>query len=167
MARASRLEPDKLVEVLAPDGAQPPDVRALIGFLGTSTRRGYWRLYFTLMLDEYVEFAANDVLHGLSVDRSRGRPGGTVIWVRRAANLQHVRTVSREAQADFLGGDIAAAFLGRPAVLQSASATHGIAPWFVAACLTGGDFDTLCAACTAVPTALVLPGIGRALALGP
>ncbi len=167
MARASKLEQDKLVEMLAPDAAQPPDVRALVGFLGRSTRRGYWRLYFTLALDEYVEFAETDVVHAISVDRSHGRLGGTVVWVRRAANLQHTRTVSREAQADFLGGEIAAAFLGRSTMPALASADPGIAPWFVAACLTGGDFDTLCAACTAVPTALVIPEIGRALAVGP
>jgi hypothetical protein len=167
MAHTSQLEQDKLVELLAPDASQLPDLRALIGFLGRSTRQGYWRLYSTLVLDEYVEFSETDVVHAHVVNRNHGKLGGTVVWLRRHANLQQTRTISREAQADFLHGDIAAAFLGRSAVQRPAATAGGIAPWFMAACLTGGDFDTLCAACTAVPTALVAPEIGRALALGP
>jgi hypothetical protein len=101
-----RLEPDDLINKLLPDASQLPDVRVLVGFLGKSTRQGYWRLYFTLTLDEYVEFAETDVVHSHAFGNEESRLGGTLIWVRREANLQHTRTASREAQADFLQGAI-------------------------------------------------------------
>ncbi len=101
-----RLEPDDLINRLLPDASQLPDVRVLVGFLGKSTRQGYWRLYFTLTLDEYVEFAETDVVHSHAFGSEESRLGGTLVWVRREANLQHTRTVSREAQADFLQGAI-------------------------------------------------------------
>jgi hypothetical protein len=105
--RPTKLEPDALIKQLLPDAAQLPDLRVLVGFLGKSTRQGYWRLYFTLTLDEYVEFAETDVVHSHAFDADESQLGGTVIWVQRDANLKHTRTVSREAQADFLQGAIA------------------------------------------------------------
>jgi hypothetical protein len=104
--RRPKLEPDELINQLLPDASQFPDVRVLVGLLGRSTRQGYWRLYFTLTLDEYVEFAETDVVHSHALNREESQLGGTVIWVRREANLQHIRTASREAQADFLQGAI-------------------------------------------------------------
>ncbi|HBY94405.1 MAG TPA: hypothetical protein DEP84_10665 [Chloroflexi bacterium] len=150
-----------------PDASQVPDVRVMLGFLGKSTRKGHWRLYLTLILNEYVEFAEDDVVRSRSLGREESALGGAVVWVRREANLLHTRSVSREAQADFLRGDIAAGFLRRSAMQRISPAARGITPWLKAACLTGGQFDTLCAACTAVPTALVLPEIRRALGLEP
>jgi hypothetical protein len=106
--RPKKLEPDELVERLVPDASQVPDVRVLVGFLGRSTREGYWRLYLTPTLNEYVEFAQGDVVHSHAFESDVGRLAGTVVWVKRAANLQHTRNVSREAQADFLQGAITA-----------------------------------------------------------
>jgi hypothetical protein len=104
----SKLEPDVLIERLVPDASQIPDVRVLVGFLGKSTRERHWRLYLTPTLNEYVEFAEDDVMHSHAFESDESRLGGTMVWVRREANLQHTRTVSREAQADFLQGGIAA-----------------------------------------------------------
>jgi hypothetical protein len=105
------LKPDALIERIAPDASEVPDVRVLAGFLGKSTRRGHWRLYLTPTLNEYVEFAEDDVVHSHSLETDENRLGGTVVWVRREANLVHTKAVSREAQADFLHGDIATRYL--------------------------------------------------------
>ena len=103
----SKLEPDALVRRLAPDASAVPDVRVLAGFLGESPQEGHWRLYLSPSLDEHVEFAEEDVVHHQRLESHGAGPGGTLIWVRREANLKHTRSVSREAQADFLQGAIA------------------------------------------------------------
>ncbi len=113
---APRLQPDALIERLIPEASQIPDVKVLVGFLGKSIREGYWRLYLTITLDEYVEFAEVDVVHSHAFESDESRLGGTMVWVQRGANLQYTRSVSREAQADFLQGTISASALGgRPA----------------------------------------------------
>jgi hypothetical protein len=111
-SRPNKLEPDELVQHLVQDASHVPDVRVLGGFLGKSNREGYWRLYLTPTLNEYVEFAEDDVVHSHTFESDESQLGGTVIWVRREANLQHTRSASREAQADFLQGAIAASVLG-------------------------------------------------------
>jgi len=111
---ARKLEQDKLVDKLVPDASQVPDVQVLAGFLGKSTREGYWRLYLTITLNEYVEFAEEDVVHSHAFESDESLLGGTAVWIRRGANLQHTQSVSREAQADFLQGAITASALGRP-----------------------------------------------------
>jgi hypothetical protein len=111
--RSSKLKPDELIEHLVPNASHIPDVRVLGGFLGKSTREGYWRLYLTPSLNEYVEFAEDDVVHSHTFESDESPLGGTVIWLRREANLQHTRSASREAQADFLQGAIAASALRR------------------------------------------------------
>ena len=110
-----RLNEDELVEALVPDPSQAPDVRAMAGFLGKSSRQGYWRLYRTSDLNSYVEFRQEDVVHTQSLEGDQNRLGGTVVWVRREANLLHTSTGSREAQADFLQGAVTNGFLNRPA----------------------------------------------------
>ena len=107
------LTPDAMIERLVPEATNIPDVRVLTGFLGRSAREGYWRLYQTATLDEYVEFAEDDVVHNRALDKQDSPLGGTVVWVRREANLQHTRSASREAQADFLQGTIAALLHGK------------------------------------------------------
>jgi hypothetical protein len=103
----SILKPDALIERLAPDASEVPDVRVLAGFLGRSARRGHWRLYLTPNLNDYVEFAEDDVVHSHPLETDENRLGGTLVWVRRDANLVHTKAVPHEAQADFLHGDIA------------------------------------------------------------
>jgi hypothetical protein len=109
---APKLEPDAVIEYLVPDASEIPDVRVLVGFLGKSTRRGHWRLYLTPTLNENVEFAEDDVVHSHSLETDENRLGGTVVWVRREANLVHTQAISREAQAEFLQGEVAASALG-------------------------------------------------------
>lgn len=106
-----KLNEDKLVRSLVPDPSKVPDARVLVGFVGKSARERHWRLYLNPNLNEYVEFADSDVLHSQPLEGSDHPLGGTVVWFKREANLVRTRAVSREAQADFLQGDIAAAHL--------------------------------------------------------
>jgi hypothetical protein len=101
------LKPDAIVERLVPDPSVLPDVRVLTGFLGKSSRGSYWRLYVNPNFDDYVEFSEADVVHTHSIEADGGRLGGSVVWLKREANVQRTRTASREAQADFLQGSIA------------------------------------------------------------
>ena len=107
----SKLNEDELIKNLVPDPSQVPDARMLFGFLGKSSREGYWRLYLTPELNEYVEFQEEDVLHTQSFATPENPLGGKAVWVKRETNLLRTSTKSREAQAEFLQGDIAASLL--------------------------------------------------------
>jgi len=125
---APNLKPDPLLERLLPDASQTPDVRVLVGLLGKSTRDGHWRLYLTLTLNEYVEFAEDDVVHSHTFERDESQLGGTAIWLKREANTHHTKSVSREAQADFLHGAITSGALKRldPCKIQAVPAQQAI-----------------------------------------
>lgn len=140
--------PDEGRSALPPLEEGRADLRVLIGFLGRSLRPDHWRVYLTARLDEYFELAADDVVLTRPLEGSA--LGGTIVWVRREANLRRTRSASREAQADFLEGAVIAGALDGTRGGETLSA-----PWLQAACLTGGQLDTLCAACTAVPTAFL------------
>jgi hypothetical protein len=103
-----RINEDELVRSLIPDPAALPDARVRVGFLGRSARARHWRLYLTPELNDYLEFTEPDVLHVRPLEGRDHPLGGSAVWFRREANLVHTRAVSREAQADFLQGDIAA-----------------------------------------------------------
>lgn len=98
------MKPDQIVERLVPDPTNIPDVRVLAGFLGKTNRKNHWRLYLTTNLTNYVEFDQDDVVHSEQLEGDEYPLGGTVIWINRDANLQHMQLTSREAQADFLQG---------------------------------------------------------------
>ncbi len=76
------LKQDVLVERLRPNPAEPFDAQILTGFLGRSVRDGYWRVYLSSRLDDYVEVAADDILE--SAPAAADEPmAGTIVWVRR------------------------------------------------------------------------------------
>lgn len=100
------MKPDALVKHLLPDPLQHADLRVLAGFLGKSQRKGHWRMYQTPTLDAHVEFAEEDVVHSHSSDDAGNKLGGTVVWLKRDANIVHSQSSSREAQADFVKGAI-------------------------------------------------------------
>ncbi|MDJ0944428.1 MAG: hypothetical protein QNJ30_13225 [Kiloniellales bacterium] len=102
------LKADPIVKHLVPDPSIVPDVRVLIGFLGKSSRDKHWRLYVNPTFDDYLEFGEADVVHCHSLEADANRLGGSVVWIKREANVHRTRTSSREAQADFLHGAIAA-----------------------------------------------------------
>ena len=84
----------------------------LKGLLGRGEAENIWRLYLTLEMDEYVEFASSDVVHSQAVNESDSL-AGTSVWVRRGTTLRYTHVASRQVQADFLRGDITARHLGR------------------------------------------------------
>jgi hypothetical protein len=103
-SRPVQLKQDEIIERLVPDPTNIPEVKVFVGFLGNGTRAGRWRLYKTALLNDYVEFAEEDLLHHLPVARH-----GTVVWLKRSAHVQQVRTANADVP-DFFKGDIMRAF---------------------------------------------------------
>jgi hypothetical protein len=101
------MEEDDLVRRMIPDPSQPtPDAVTIVGFLGKGLKPRVWRLYLNPELNEYVEIAEEDVLRTESLKTEANPLGGTLVWVRRSATLEHTRITTRQTQADFLRGDI-------------------------------------------------------------
>lgn len=133
------LKEDEIIARLVPDPATSTDVISLAGYLGKSARKGVWRLYLTLELNEYLEIAEDDIVH--TQPRASDDPsGGTVVWIKRNATLQRTRTESRQAQAEFLQGDISAAFLAN--AKGQIGGTGAFVPMMTRKVLTLGCCDT-------------------------
>src|SRR6266403_3300767 len=113
MAEQKGLKEDEIIARLVPDPAAPPDVIAMVGYLGKSGRPKFWRVYSTLSLKEYTEVAEDDIVQSQSLKSDRQPLGGTVIWVKSGARLQNSRNESAVAEADFMQGEITRKFLGR------------------------------------------------------
>ena len=109
---AKDLRQDEVIARLMPDPSTPPDVTAMVGFLGKSTRRKFWRLYQTLDLKDYVEIAEDDIVQSQSLKSEQQPLGGTVLWVKSGARLQSSRSGSNVAEAEFMHGEITRKFLG-------------------------------------------------------
>jgi hypothetical protein len=106
---SKRKMPDEegFVKNLVPDPSQPPDVTLLSGYSGRSSRPGHWRLYLSVELTSYVDIPEADIVHSQPLDKDQSPLGGTLLWVRRGADLKTTSMASRESQADFLRGTIA------------------------------------------------------------
>ena len=100
------INPDAIVERLVPNPNDPPDVIMMVGFLGRSTRPRFWRLYRTLDLKDYVEIAEGDIVLTESLETKLQPLGGTAVWVKSGARLQHIQNESQLAESEFLQGDI-------------------------------------------------------------
>jgi hypothetical protein len=111
MARAGRpadFAEDELVTRLIPDPSAPPDVRLMSGWLGKSSRPGYWRLYLTPKLSRYLEFEERAIRHHQRLTSADAPLGGTLVWVDRDASVLETQTSPRETQATFLDGEVMA-----------------------------------------------------------
>jgi hypothetical protein len=75
------------------------------GFLlGKSERKGFWRLYLSQDLTQYLEFRKIDTLYAeQNVDTT------TTVWLTPDAVVEEVQTA--RSSADFLGGEIVSAEL--------------------------------------------------------
>jgi hypothetical protein len=104
------LTEDELVSALVPDPSNLPDTTVMVGFLGRSSREGFWRLYLTADLGEFVDFAAADVLHTQVIESPADALGGRAVWIRRTATVHRSVTDPLGTQTEFLRGDVAAAF---------------------------------------------------------
>jgi len=116
--RFEALRQDELIEKLVPDPANPPDLRILAGFLGDSNQEGHVRLYLSPLLDEYIEFSKDDLLHLQRFAPASDPLGGTLVWIRREAKLQHTRTTTGQVQGQFLQGGITTRFLPKAGIEQ-------------------------------------------------
>lgn len=114
--KARTLKQDALVESLVPDPANVPGTKLLVGFLGRSTRAGYWRVYLTPMLNSYVELSEEDVVHSQQMADDEINMGTTALWIKKDAELQYTRTEPLTAQAQFLQGAITTGFLEKTGV---------------------------------------------------
>jgi len=104
------LVPDPLVESLVPDPSQPPPPTVtLVGLLGRSPKEGYWRLYLTMELNRYAEFKQEDVLRSAKIPRMEPPfmgLQGTIVWLKRDAEIEYTRTESRRVRAEVLQNGI-------------------------------------------------------------
>jgi hypothetical protein len=106
------LREDDFVNELVPDPSGSPDVVALGGFVGKSRDRGYWRLYRTLDLDDYVEIAETDIVRSERAGPDGSSLAGTTVWVKKGANLVRKRVTSEQVRAELLRGGSAAGAVG-------------------------------------------------------
>jgi hypothetical protein len=106
-----QLKQDRLVEQLVPDPANHEPTIQLTGWLGKDAKEGFWRLYLTPQLDEYVQFAETDVIHSQPAQADQSPLGGTLVWLKSGTALQHTRVVKQNVQADFLAGGIVSNYM--------------------------------------------------------
>jgi hypothetical protein len=110
--KSRRLEQDELVRELVPNATEVPDAKMFVGLLGASAQEGYWRLYFSTDLKDYLEVRDEDILLSKSLRTEENPLGGTAVWIRSGADLQVKRRSTAETGgADFLTGRITARFL--------------------------------------------------------
>ena len=96
------LNQNAFVEKLIPDPSQPaPPTTVFEGLLGKSSREGYWRLYLTNKLNDYLEFREGDILNGISIPQEQSRLGleSTKVWLRGDASIEHTRLQSTQARS--------------------------------------------------------------------
>jgi hypothetical protein len=106
------LEVDEVVRDLVSKPSEVPNAKMLVGLLGTGVRDGYWRLYFSTELKDYLEIREDDILLSKSLKTPENPLGGTALWVRADADLAVTRRASDEAEEEFLTGQITARYLG-------------------------------------------------------
>src|SRR5579864_4072536 len=90
---AKQLKQDPLVDQLMPDPGNPQPTIQLTGWLGKGTDEGWWRLYLTPQLDEYVEFSADSVVHTQPLQKEQSALGGSTVWLKAGTALNHTQVV--------------------------------------------------------------------------
>jgi hypothetical protein len=107
------VNPALIVQHLVDDPCSPPDVRVLAGYPGYSSRGfGWFRLYLTLELDDWVDIFHRDIL--FAEDAGDQRLSGRVLWVRKDAEVWHQSVASRQVLAqDLIQGNLARRYLPR------------------------------------------------------
>jgi hypothetical protein len=105
------VEPDPIVEALVPPSGQgdPPDVVALIGFVGQSPGGGP-RLFKDPHLKVYMDLLPNEVVHQHKIPAEQDEFGGrSVLWVdSESLSAPLLTDLTERLQAEFLVGPIAA-----------------------------------------------------------
>jgi hypothetical protein len=76
---------------------------SLVGLLGRSAKEGYWRLYFSNVLDHYAELKEEDVLYSMKIPREQSPFAGleaTRVRIREDAEVEYTRTESPRVRAE-------------------------------------------------------------------
>jgi hypothetical protein len=123
-----RLEPDELIRDLVPNPVNVPNTKMFVGLLGPANQEGYWRLYFSTELKDYLEVRDDDILLSKSLKTPENPLGGTAVWIKADADIQVTRRASEEAAAEFLTGRISANFLQSAAVSGISIGNQQIGP---------------------------------------
>lgn len=111
MAKGARLKADPIVGILVTDPNDPPDVVAIAGYVGPSSRRKHSRLYLNLNFSTYVDIPDGAVEHYESLG-SRNEPlRGSVIWISRETATSLTVTSTSHASAGLLEGKISDALM--------------------------------------------------------
>lgn len=91
------------------DPEEHPNARAFGGYLRQAPDGKNWRLYLSLDFNDYLEIP-QDALIDQKLLASDAYPlAGHIVWVDAGVNLRRIGINVREAQADFLRGEIASA----------------------------------------------------------
>jgi hypothetical protein len=101
------LKQDPLVDKSRPDPSAPPSVE-LCGFLGKSDKQGYWRLYLTPDLTEYMDIAEVDIVGTQSLATEGNPLAGSYVWIKPGAMLTWIE--SQQVRAEFVRDAISAGF---------------------------------------------------------
>jgi hypothetical protein len=162
MAEKSENKPgpkqDDLISKLVKDPKAPPDALLLSGFVGASSEEGHTRLYLTATLEDYVEIPNDAILLTQEIPKDQSPMGGTLLWIKRDAELIHGKVGPNRLKAKFLEGRIQREFLR-----AQAAGVPGAAPFAagqqlqpsvgcltVQACSVAGNCPTTDGACTVV-----------------
>ena len=104
------LKEDELIKSLVPDPSELPDVKIIVGFMGRSSREGFWRLYYPPELKVYDEFSEDDVCFQKQIQNDQSPLGMSVVFLRQEAKVMRTSTESSEAQSQFLTGNITSSY---------------------------------------------------------
>src|SRR4051812_11166809 len=89
----------------------PENVTILCGYIGKSSSEDTVRLYISLDFNEYYEIKKDDVAASRDVTEDVIPFGGTCLFVKSDAEVNHIYVESTKEQAKFLGGAISESFV--------------------------------------------------------
>jgi hypothetical protein len=160
--RTSGLQQDPLIDALGVDPTTPTNLNTFTGLVGRSAKPGHWRIYTTLDLDEYLEFEEKDVVHSRPIRAGESPIGGTIVWLRAGASVEHSTQFQAGRPADFLSGEVAshyaqaaspASYTPLTTIPCGVTVTIRICvPVSMAACPSSGPCTALCWSQAACPT---------------
>src|SRR5579871_2074585 len=97
---------DEFVSKVVSDPHQPPNALLLIGYLGASSEENHVRLYFDAQLSDYIEIPQSAILYAQEVPKEQSALGGSLVWIKRDADVLHGAVGSSRLRANFLKGSI-------------------------------------------------------------
>ena len=136
-------------EDFGPSPEDHPGAKAFIGYLRQAPDKAKWRLYLGLDFDDYLEIPQDALIEQRALATRSNPLAGTVVWIRAGAVLRRVTVSVREAQAEFLRGEIVAENLARASM---SIPSPGQQP------TTGTSDPTMCRPCFSYPGGSTCPG---------